>query len=399
MNILFVCISIPDDISSGNMYLDLASQFVANGHHVTYIGATQQKQSSFVCQNGLELLRVRSNKIIGETNLIKKGIAMALLPYHYKMAYKKYLKHRNYDWIVMPTPPITLIDFIGYVKMKSKAKFYLILRDIHPQSSASLGEIKYKWMYNYLDRRSVRGYKLADIIGCMSQANIDFISSCYPAIDRGKLTILYNWMKDDSRQSLTDNDSIREKYGLQKKYVVLFGGNIALGQRIENIIDLAKHYISDPNIVFAVVGKGVKKKELERLAQLFNLTNIVFIDYMTRSRYLQFVAGVDLGLISINENNIAPTCPSKVISYLALGIPVLALINKNSDYGEIIENAGAGFWAVGSDKMKIYFLFDKIYGDSVLRGQMSKNGRIFYERELTDEKAFQAMYGQMLTIE
>lgn len=397
MNILFVCISIPDEISSGNMYLDLASQFVANGHHVTYIGATQQKRSSFECQNGLELLRVRSNKIVGEINLMKKGIAMALLPYRYKKVYKKYLRYRNYDWIVMPTPPITLIDFISYVKMKTKAKFYLILRDIHPQSSASLGEIKYQWMCNYLDIRSARGYRLADVIGCMSQANIDFICDCYPTIDKGKMKILYNWMKDDSRQSLTDDDTIRGKYGLQNKYMVLFGGNIALGQRIENIIDLAKHYIADPNIVFAVVGKGVKKKELERLAQLHNLSNIVFIDYMTRSRYLQFVGDVDLGLISINENNIAPTCPSKVISYMSLGIPVLALINKNNDYGEIIENAGAGYWAVGSDKMKIYHLFDKLYRDPILRDRMGKNGRIFYERELTDEKAFQTMYGQMLT--
>ena len=219
--------------------------------------------------------------------------------------------------IVMPTPPITLIDFVKKVKKKTGAKFYMVLRDIHPQSSASLGEIKRQWMIDYLYRRSDLGYRLADVVGCMSQANIDFIQKEHRIPSTTKCRVLYNWM---NYQPYVEEDfsDLREKYNLKGKFLVLFGGNIGQGQRVENIADLAKHYLSDKNVVFVIIGKGIKKDYLQQLAKEQGLDNILFLNYMPREDYLRFVKSADLGLISIHEKNAAPTCPSKALSYMSL---------------------------------------------------------------------------------
>jgi len=380
--------------SVSDMYTDLVEEFRDHGHEVTIMVTDSKiRHTRIGIERGMRTLRIKAMPFVGVKNLIKKGIGMALFPYQYKMAYKHYLNEEQFDWIFMPTPPITLVDFVFYVKYKTNARFYLILRDIHPQSSASLGEIKYQFMIDYLELRAIRGYVIADLIGCMSQSNIDFIANLYPWLDKSKLVLLLNWQKHvDYSESQLD---IREKYHLKDKFVAIFGGNIGLGQRIENIYSLAKHYQANPNIVFLIVGKGVKKDELMFMIEKEKLQNVLFIDFLPRAEYLDFLKSMDLGLISINENNAVPTCPSKAVSYMALKIPILAMINSNSDYGIMIENAGAGYWSVGSNKEKVYALFDEIYDNKDLRKEMGNKGYEFYLKYLNSNHAYSKMMDQI----
>ena len=394
MNIIFTLLTFPSDIKSSDMYMDLALECVKHGHQVTVIAGTSE-ETSFKEEFGMRVLRVKSLPVLYVSNMIKKGIGMALLPFFFQRAYSRFLKHDRFDWIIMPTPPITLIDFVKRVKRKSGAKLYMILRDIHPQSSASLGEIKRQWMIDYLYKRSDVGYKLSDIVGCMSQANIDFICKEHIIPKSTRCTVLYNWM---NYQPYVEEDftELREKYSLQNKFLVLFGGNIGQGQRVENIADLAQHYLNDKNIVFVIIGKGIKKDALQEMAKEQGLDNILFINYMPREDYLRFVKSADLGLISIHEKNAAPTCPSKAVSYMSLKIPMLALINSNNDYGQILQDkAHAGFWAVGSDKEKVYTLFDKLYSNKQLCKQMGDDGYQFYCENLTTEKVYDELIKQM----
>lgn len=394
MKVLFLLLHMSKDIAAGGMYSDLALEYKKHGHEVTIVTGTQDG-TLLEEQYGVKILWVKSLPILYVKNLIKKGIGMATLPWFFKRAYKKYLKEEKFDWIIMPTPPITLIDVAKYIKKRSGAKLYLVLRDIHPQSSASLGALRFKWMVDYLYRRSDLGYRLSDIVGCMSPANISFIQKEHNIPASTRCTVLYNWMNYQPYEN-EDFSDLRKKFNLDGKYIVLFGGNIGLGQCVENIADLAAHYINNDNIRFVIIGKGVMKDALVQMAEEQKLTNMIFMDFMPRNDYLKFVKSADLGLISIHGNNAAPTCPSKVLSYMSLKIPVLALINQNNDYGQILEEkAKAGFWAVASDKELVYRLFDKIYADAQLRRERGENGYKFFCEYLTTDKVFAEMIKQM----
>ena len=76
---------------------------------------------------------------------------------------------------------------------------------------------------------------------------------------------------------------------------------------------------------------------------------------------------------------------------MSLKIPIMAMINYGSDYGTIIENAGAGFWAEGDKKEKVVELFDKLLESSELRKRMGENGYKFYLENLTSEHAYNAV--------
>jgi glycosyltransferase involved in cell wall biosynthesis len=293
----------------------------------------------------------------------------------------------------MPTPPITLSGFVKYVKKRTGAKFYLILRDIHPQSVWSIGLLHNRIEYLFLDRKARTGYKTADLIGCMSQGNIDFIKDQYPGMKMGEGVLLYNWVTEPPKSE--PDPTLRTRLGLDGKFVALFGGNLGKGQRIENIAYLAEYYIDKTDIVFLIIAKGVEKDKLHQIADEKKLNNIRFMNFMPQKDYLNLTKSVDLGLVSINENYRVPTCPSKAVSYMAAGVPVFAMINPGSDYGQIIEDCGAGYWTVGSDKERTVELFDILYKDSGLRQRMSKSGRKFYEKNCTVEAAYETMISQM----
>lgn len=394
MKILFVLLGLPNEKKDGGMYGSLAEQFHNNGHEITIIAPDEEHiKTHLSVERGMRVLRVASRETQGVSNMVKKGIALATLPYYFKKAYKKYLSEEKFDWIVMPTPPITLSGFVKYVKKRTGAKFYLVLRDIHPQSIWSIGLLHNKLEYKFLDMKARTGYQTADMIGCMSQGNIDFIQSHYPGIKMGKGVLLYNWVTEPP---LTEPDTtLRSRLGLEGKFVALFGGNLGKGQRIENIVYLAEHYIEMKDVIFLVIAKGVEKDRLHRIAKEKHLSNIRFMDFMPQKDYLNLTKSVDLGLVSISENYRVPTCPSKAVSYMAAGVPVFAMINPGNDYGQIIEDSGSGLWTVGSDKERTIELFDRLYQEPCLRQSMSKAGKQFFSDNCTVKKAYETMIQQM----
>ena len=394
MKILFVLLGLPTEIKGGGMYGNLAKQFHSNGHDVTIIAPDVEHARTYVTTEcGIRILRVASKETQGVSSMFKKGVALATLPYYFKKGYKKYLSGEKFDWIVMPTPPITLSGFVKYVKNRTGAKFYLILRDIHPQSVWSIGLLHNRIEYYFLDKKARTGYQTADLIGCMSQGNIDFIRGQYPNMKMGQCVLLYNWVTEPPQSE--HDTTLKSRLGLEGKFVALYGGNLGRGQRIENIVSLAEHYIDNENIVFLIIAKGVEKDRLKRMAEEKRLTNIRFMDFMPQNDYLNLTKTVDLGLVSINENYRVPTCPSKAVSYMASGVPVFAMINPGSDYGQIIEDCGAGYWTVGFDKEKTIELFDKIYTSPDLRSNMRESGRRFYEKHCMVNVAYKTMINQM----
>ena len=334
MKILFILLDLAPENKDGGMYRSLAEHFRRQGHEITIIAPDVEHAHTFCnTERDMRVVRVASKETQGVSNMYKKGIALASLPYYFKKGYKKFLVEEKFDWIVMPTPPITLSGFVRYVKQRTEAKFYLILRDIHPQSVWSIGLLHNRIEYCLLDRKAKIGYQTADLIGCMSQGNIDFIHNQYPSMKMGERVLLYNWVAEPPK---TEPDStLRTRLGLDGKFVALFGGNLGRGQRIENIVYLAEHYLSKPDIVFLIIAKGVEKDRLQKIAKDKNLSNIWFLDFMPQKDYLNLTRSVDLGLVSINEKYSVPTCPSKAVSYMAAGVPVLAMINSNNDYGQI----------------------------------------------------------------
>ena len=389
--------NLPCGKGKSNLYLDLAKEFSVNKHDAYIIAPTQPHQKEGLhIEHNVNVLRINTLKQTNVKNVFLKGLAQVLLPHQFKRGYKKYLKDIKFDLVLMPTPPITLVSLANYIKRLNNCPYYLILRDIYPQGAADLGLVKSKLMYNYLKNLETTTYSSADIIGCMSQGNIDYIANHNPYIPPKKLVLLPNWQKNE-KDSIQNSD-IRKKYKLENKYIVLFGGTIGYAQKIDNIITMAIRYKDYNNIVFLVIGKGVMKEYFEDKVRLKMLTNVVIFESFPRSEYLAFVKASDIGVISIDERFTVPTIPSKTTAYMNFSLPILAIIDAHTDYGKILDEAHAGLWSIGGDDQKLFENFDKLYNDKNLRLQFGENGYNYFLNTSTSEIAYKNVINQLKSL-
>ena len=387
MNILFLMLAFPDMDTSSNMYTDLVEEFALRGHKV-FVAAPAQKErdSGLKLEKGVPVLRVKTLPLFN-VGAIKKGIANVLLPYFYYKAIKKTFKDHTFDLVV----PITLGRIAQRMKVKYKAPFYLILRDIFPQNAVDLGMMRNSGiLYRYFRNMEKQLYRSADYIGCMSQGNVEYVLRHNSYLQREKLHILRNFEKKE-KMDPAPSGAIRKKYGIEDKFVVIFGGNMGLPQQLENVIKLAKKCEEYEDVLFLLVGKGAQRKAIEELAYKWKVKNVRFQDYVPREDYQQLVASCQIGLISLNERFTIPNIPSKVMSYFAVGIPVLASIDRNTDFGDILRKHGLGLVSYADDEEMFKMNFDTLYRQSRLREEMGKKGMDYFDKFMSPGTAYTAI--------
>lgn len=391
MKVLFLALTFPKIDQSGNLYTDLMEEFRDQGHEVYVVApSVGDNDSGLHEESGLKVLRVKTLPLFN-VNPIMKGLANLLLPIHYKRAVKKYFgSNFELDLIIMPTPPISLVSVGAWLKKATKGKVYLILRDIFPQNAVDLGMMKKGGIiYNFFRKKEKQLYVISDSIGCMSQGNIDYVRKHNPEVGKSKLHLLPNWQKRIT--SYLENRSVlREKYGFDNRFVIIFGGNIGLPQKLENILEVAKLYNEDDNVLFFIVGQGTEKGRIVALSKQMNLKNVVIKDSLPREDYQNIISAADCGLISLSEKFTIPNIPSKSLSYFNAKIPVLAAIDKNTDYGFLIEEQiKGGVWAPSNEPLKIKEKIDFLRANPQLCIAMGENGYNYFINEVTPKHSYE----------
>ena len=194
MNILYISSMFP--IEGGTIYTDLAEAVNAKGHNIT-VAATMDwgaKNSGMLRERDMDILRIKTLPMYN-VGFIKKGIAFITLSYYFKKAIKKHLKNMRYDLILFESPPVTIWSVIRYAMRLFKCPSYLMMKDIFPMNAVDLKiMIKNSPPYLYFKYCEKKLYNTATMIGCMSQANVEYIHK-HSRINNNKLTVFPNAKK------------------------------------------------------------------------------------------------------------------------------------------------------------------------------------------------------------
>ncbi len=390
--IVFLALGYPDVRKSTILYTDLMQEFAKQGHEVLVVAPAIQK-NDYGCriEGNVNVLRVRTLPLF-KVGPIKKGIANMLLPLQYKKAIKKHSNKFDYDLIIMPTPPITLVKVASWIKRKSEGKIYLILRDIFPQNAVDLRMMKENgFLHRFFRKQEHLLYKVSDAIGCMSEANVSYVQKHNPEVPPEKLHLLPNWEKIPEPLSEIEKSEVVEKYDLNNKFVAIFGGNLGRPQKLENIVELAKNCIEYKDILFLILGSGTEEGKLRGLISKFDLSNMLLINRLPKKEYIQVLAAADVGLISLSEDFTIPNFPSKVLTYFGLKKPVLASLDLSTDFGQMLEKTKSGLWSEAGNTMDFKKNLEYLYNNQAERELMGENGYEYMSSHLTPDIAYKTI--------
>lgn len=398
MRILFLLLDYPKKENHLGLYKELVYEFKEKGHDIFVATINEKKNkidTKLEVENEISVLRIKTGNMFN-VNFIEKGITNLSLGYIFKRNIEKYFKNIEFDLVVHHTPPITFTSVIDYLKKKNNTKSYLILRDIFPQNAKDLKIIKSRLLFNFFRKKEKKLYDKSDYIGCMSNGNIEYLKKENKEIHIKKLHILKNWGKIKDKKEINKRE-IRAKYKLlESDFIVVFGGNMGRPQGLEFLLSLAKEIQDKRDIKILLIGKGNEKIKLEKIKEKENLDNVIFLNFIPREEYEKLIGACDVGIVSLHSDFTIPNIPSKTVDYCKLSLPILACVDRNTDYPIILEKeAKCGLSSVYGDLEKYKENLEKLYNDKDLRREFGKNGREYYENELGVDKAYDVIMNQI----
>lgn len=356
MNILFLTLGKIDDLEKHTIYCDLLREFIKNGHSVSTLSPGNKKQER-ISYGGIEcsLAYVDLDTVRGGKNLIKKGISTIRTGSLFIRGINQFYSNVKFDLVIYTTPPITFVSAVNYVKKRDGAKTYLLLKDIFPQNAVDIGIMSKTGMkgilYKYFRNQEKKLYRISDRIGCMSQANVDYVIRHNPEVDPTIVEVCPNSVEIiDMSVDARLRKQIREKYGIPfDKKIFIYGGNLGKPQGIPFLIECLKNCQDVEDAYFVIVGNGTEYSTLENFLEIENPKNVKLLKLLPKEDYDALVGACDVGLIFLDHRFTIPNFPSRLLAYMQAKVPVLAVTDPNTDIGKVIVDGGFGWWCESND--------------------------------------------------
>ena len=392
MKVLFITLVRIDDIECHGIYSDLLRKFRNEGHDVNIVCPNERKHSgstSLLKKNGVSILNVWTTNI-QKTNFLEKGITTLLIEYFFLFAIIKHLNYKEYDLIIYSTPPITFTYLISWLKKKSGAKTYLLLKDIFPQNAVDLNIFKTDGLiYKYFRNKEKQLYKISDFIGCMSFANLNYVLEKNPELDSSKIEINPNSIEVlDNLSTTISKNTILSKYNIpNNKIIFLFGGNLGRPQGIEFLIKNISNCKQIKDAFFLIIGNGTEFKNISNKIELEDLKNVLLIKELPYLDYERILKCAHVGLIFLNPNFTIPNFPSRLLNYMQNKMPVICATDLITDVGMIAQKNSFGYSCLTSDYDSFYDFVIKLLNNEV-REKMGINAYNFLINEYSVEGSY-----------
>jgi colanic acid biosynthesis glycosyl transferase WcaI len=214
-------------------------------------------------------------------------------------------------------------------------------------------------------------------------------------VPRDRVRIIPNWAPLSEIYPVPkENDWSREQ-GLERKLVALYTGTLGLKHDPALLRDLARSGAPD-GLEVVVVSEGPAAAWLaaEKAAQ--GIANLTLLPFQPIDRYPEVLGAGDILLAIVGEEAAGFSVPSKILSYLAAGKPIVASIAAENDAALMIGAAQAGIVVAPGDGAQFCRAVLQLAGNAALRQALARNARAFAEQTFSIDavaERFEQIFG------
>jgi glycosyltransferase involved in cell wall biosynthesis len=258
--------------------------------------------------------------------------------------------------LVVPAPDIvvSLTDppMIGLLALatarRTGAKFVFWCNDIFPEVAVLLEDFHSDVVNQSLDR--INRYLLAhaDLIvaigGRMKRRLVE-----EKGADARRIGIVPYWADCEAIAPSPRDNAFAREHELTGKFVVMHSGNVGASQNLDMLLDAAERLRHRSDILFAIVGDGVRRPALEQAASRRGLQNVRFFPYQPKERLRDSFGAADVFIVSLKPGLEGYIVPSKLFGTLAAGRPYIAAMDPSAEAADIARAHGCGMLVAPGD--------------------------------------------------
>ncbi|WP_458760146.1 glycosyltransferase family 4 protein [Afipia sp. TerB] len=219
----------------------------------------------------------------------------------------------------------------------------------------------------------------------MSHATIvishDFVDSIRRefGITTGNVHVIENWAPLDEIPIRPKNNSWAADHGLIDKKIVLYSGTIGLKHDPQQILELARGLREDVDARIVVVSEGPFARALAGDARELGLGNLLVLPFQPFDAFPDVLGSADIAIAILEPDAGAFSVPSKVLSYLCAGRPVVLSAPPENLAARIIDTCKAGKVVAAGDRNGFVAAVRELIADSQLRATAGQNARAYAE--------------------
>lgn len=348
--------------------------------------------------NGVDVLRIRVPEF-------RKSFALSrilnITSYFFSAIAATFRVERQ-DYVFTISQPPILGGLLGVIGKKIKhAKLIYNIQDFNPEQVQAVGFTHNKLILNTMLLLDKYSCKQADKIIVVGRDMVETLKCRFAS--PVPYAYINNWINEEEIVPLPSAhpkvEEFKEKYGLKDKFVIMYSGNIGLYYDLNNILRIIEGFSGDENVAFAFIGEGSVLEELKSYQARKNLTNVVFIPYQQKSDLVYSLNAGDVHFV-VNAKGIkGVSVPSKLYGVMAVGKPVLGILEEGSEARMIVEEAGCGISALPGDYEAITELIEKYINlkDSDEIWEMGMRGREYLSENLTRRVSIEKYRDEILS--
>ena len=405
---------VPDAASTGQILKELAEGML-DTFEVTvicvvpsYTGkiAEEYKNKMFYKENinGVRVLRIRvpefekGHKISRIKNILSYFLGAMLATFQVGPQ----------DYVFSISQPPVLGGLLGvWGKWMKRAKYIYNIQDFNPEQVIAVGYCRKQYILKpmmWFDKFSCR---VSDLVITVGQDLVETMHRRFHNRNVPETVLINNWIDEKEIYPLENSHAkvtaFKKKYGMENKFVIMYSGNIGLYYDLEKIIRVLKRFrkgytlqgiredgMKTPDgreVFFAFVGGGALRDKLEAYTKKHHFENVVFIPYQEKAELIYSLNAADVHWCMNAKGIKGVSCPSKAYGIMAVGKPMIAVLEEGTEIRNIIETSQCGLCCEPGQYEEIADMvrwFVEHAGMEEME-QMGRKGRKFLEEHLTRE--------------
>ena len=363
----------------------LAERWAAAGHEVTVVTCAPNVPNGVVYEgyrNRKTVETVRGVKVVRVKTYIaaNKGAVKRMFNF------VSYFFSALWTALRLPKPDIAIATspqiFCGYAgvwyKRLRRVPLVMEIRDIWPESMAAVGARVPSlgiWMLERIERAMYRACAFLVTVGEGYKARL-----VEKGVPEAKIGIVMNGTDLAVYKPQPKNEELLERYGLKGKFVVSYIGTVGMACGLEVVLDAAgilaaknaKDAKTGNEIVFAIVGDGAHRANLEEEAKRRGLTNVVFTGRQPKESMPDWINASDASLVHLKKTELFTTVmPSKIFESAGCKKPIIMGVDGYAK--KRVRDAEAGLDMTPEDADSLVKCVEELASDPDLCRRLGEN--------------------------
>ena len=295
---------------------------------------------------------------------------------------------RKFDVVCCVCPPPTLAVTGYLLSIFRRQPYMILLTDLASDAALATGIMREGFAVRAA--RALEGflYRHATNVVCICEGFVEKLTA--RGVHSESLVLIPLW--GDTQNVYPVQGATRFRVANRfdpDQFLAMYTGNIGKKQDLMNVVRAAELSRAQTDLTWVLVGEGEERSLIEDAIRQRGLTNIRLLPLQPASTLAEMYSAANALLLHQKAAVVDSVIPSKLLTYMAAGRPVLAAVSDKSETARYVKSANCGVILHPESPETLVESVLSLRSDVALQSRLGANGRAYVQLNFAKDKVLQ----------